>query len=302
MTLSRRDLLTTAAAAAGIAAAHVAPLANAASRSGSRRAGAAAAPPRAFDPDDATQVRYALRRMHFSTSSDTFCWWMRGTRFAVIESRAVPLFEMHVGTIMRCRDAGAAGEFDVTSLEIVFNTDPATGALVEHWPNPFTGETVDLQIAPVGPNTMHYGANGAVLPTELPGSKIESVQRTGRPVVEGDDIWIDAESRATVTPNAGGTPFRVNDLSTYRSRLSAVLDPAVAFVECDVSYNDVTSWPRWMRMGDRPGNRFARASGRKVAHYDAMPRRWREVIAERFPKIAADPAAALDLPPFRFER
>lgn len=296
MTLSRRDLLTTAAAAAGLAAANVAPTASAASR----RAGAS--PPRAFDPDDATQVRYALRRMHFSTSNDTFCWWMRGTRFAVIDTRPVPLFEMHVGTIMRCRDAGPPGEFDVTSLEIVFNTDLATGALVERWPNPYTGETVAVQLAPVGPNTMHYGANGAVLPTELPGSKIESAQRTGRPVVEGDDIWIDAESRATVTPNAGGAPFRVNDLSTYRSRLSAVLDPAVTFVDCDVSYNDVTNWPRWMRMGDRPGHRFARASGRKVAHYDALPKRWRELVAERFPKVAADPAAALDLPPFRFER
>jgi hypothetical protein len=288
MTLSRRALVTSLAAAA------------VASTAMPGRASAVRAKAPAFDPDDPAQVRHAMRRMRYSTAPDTFYWWMRGTRYAVIDTRPVPLFEMNVGTIMRCRDVGE--DFEVTSLEVVFNTDPATGKLIEQWPNPFTGETLEMRVAPVGPTTMRYGPDGPRSTPQLPGSTIENTQRSRRPVVEGDDLWIDSESIATVTPNGGGKAFRVADLSTYHARVSQVLDPKVAFVDTEVAYNDVTDWPRWMKMGDRPGHRFARAAGRKVRSWDAMPARWRDLVTARFPTIAANPERAIDLPPFRFER
>lgn len=288
MRCTRREALTFAAAAA---CAPAAPAALAASTDAGRR----------FDPDDRAAVRRAYRRMRFSTAPEPFYWWMRGVRYALIDNRPEPLFEMHVGTLMRCRDLDG-GRFAVTSIEVVFNTDLEGGRLVERWRNPYTGEDLELRPTPVGPVTIEYSPDGARTPPALPGSHIESSATVRRPVVVGDDVWIASEDRATVTPDAGGRPFRVADLATYRSRLSEVLDPAVRLVECDVTYNDVTDWPRWMRMGDRPGTRFARAAGRKTAAFAGMPERWRELLAERFPAIAKAPEGALDLPPFRFER
>jgi hypothetical protein len=47
-------------------------------------------------------------------------------------------------------------------------------------------------------------------------------------------------------------------------------------------------------MGDRPGNLTSRMTGRKVRRYEDLPASWRERLAKRAPKIAADPLAALD--------
>jgi hypothetical protein len=296
VSLSRRDLLAAGAFVAGGAGA----LASA--HSVAAGAGAAAPSARTFDPDDPVQVHRAYRRMRFATHERPFFWWMRGTRYAVIDNRPQPLFEMHVGTFMRCRD-GADGRYTVTSMEIVFNADLTTGQPVERWRNPYTDEWLDLRVTPVGPTKVEYSAEGERTPPQLPGSKIETRSRDGRPVVVGDDLWLTHDQLATVTPVSGpAREFRVADLATYRSRLADVLDPAVEHVDCDVSYLDVTDWPRWMNMGDRPGTRLGRAAGRKVRQYADMPAPWRAFVAAKFPQIAANPAAALDLPPFRFER
>jgi hypothetical protein len=293
VSVTRRELL-----AAGVVAAL--PTVAAASRGAD--SGAAGVPAPRFDPDDPAQVHRAYRRMRFATHEQTFFWWMRGTRYAVIDHRPEPLFEMHVGTIMRCRDL-ADGRYAVTALEIVFNADPSTGQLVERWLNPYTGETLDMRPTPVGPTRTEYSAEGERAPPQLPGSRIDTRSRAARPVVVGDDVWLTHDQYATVTPTEGAArEFRVADLATYRARLSDVVGADAAHVDCDVSYVDVTNWPRWMKMGDRPGTRLGRAAGRKVRRYEEMPAPWREFVAARFPQIAANPAAALDLPPFRFER
>jgi hypothetical protein len=160
-----------------------------------------------------------------------------------------------------------------------------------------------MRVVPVGPAVVEHAPDGARSTPQLPGSRIETQTIVRPAVVAGDDIWIHTEQLATVTPAEGpGRPFRVADMASYRSRVSAVLDTTASFVECDVSYNDVTDWPRWMKMGDRAGTRFARASGKKVRDYAELPERYRALVAERFPAIARDPPGALDLPPFRFDR
>jgi hypothetical protein len=64
--------------------------------------------------------------------------------------------------------------------------------------------------------------------------------------------------------------------------------------EATVFFAEVTEWQRWMNMGDRPGNLTSRMTGRKVRRYEDLPASWRERLAKRAPKIAADPLAALD--------
>jgi hypothetical protein len=51
-----------------------------------------------------------------------------------------------------------------------------------------------------------------------------------------------------------------------------------------------------------PGNLLTRGSGQKVDRFDELPETFRNLLAELHPKIAEDPAAALDMEPFRFER
>jgi hypothetical protein len=83
---------------------------------------------------------------------------------------------------------------------------------------------------------------------------------------------------------------RVNDLTTYSGDARQVADPSVACPAASQTFSDINTWPDWLEMGDQSGSYYSRAFGRKVAQYDQMPARFRELMASRYPEIARNPA------------
>jgi hypothetical protein len=174
-------------------------------------------------------------------------------------------------------------------------TDVNTGEPLNEWRNPYTGETLAARFNPMGPNTIRYRAdNSRILPTEVGGARIESVVTLHPPMIVGDEYFQRDEAVARVFPAGRGIPFEVNDLAVYHGSVSNLADPAVTVGDATVFFAEVTGWQRWMNMGDRSGNLTSRMVGRKVARYEDLPAQWREQLAKRAPKIAADPIAALD--------
>jgi len=264
-----------------------------ASAAATPRAGTAAA---AFDP---VQL---YRKLHFRTDAGLVWWWLQGPKYGQVGTTLTPLFSILVGTLQRVTPR-ADGGFDLSSLEMVFLADPETGARLTQWRNPYTGETLPVKFAPLGPSTVQYRAdNSRVLPTEIGGARLEASAKTSAPLVVGDDVFVRDESTARVYTPGRSTPFEVNDLSTYHGSLRNLTDPQVTMGAARVSFAEVTGWQRWMGMGDRPGNLTSRSSGAKVAGFEAMPANWRAMLAEVAPQIAADPVAALQGPAARFDR
>ncbi|MDX2141771.1 MAG: DUF1838 family protein [Rhodospirillaceae bacterium] len=282
MALSRRALASTISAAALL---------------GVSRAQAA------LDPAKQADVITMYRKLRYRMDDGLVFWWMVDTKIGQVETKLTPLFDMQVGSIMRIK-TNPDGSFAVTSLEDVFYTDSATGEFLRQWKNPYTGETVPVAHAPVGPTTIVYRADGTpIMPKELGGSKLEGRSVVGPAIAVGDDVWVRGDSFATVTsPDPARPPFEVNDLSIYQGSLKEVSDPKVMVAAATVQSNQVTGWRAWMKMGDRPGNFMSRGVGRKVARYADMPPKWRALVAEIDPAIAADPLAALDQPPAKFDR
>jgi hypothetical protein len=176
-------------------------------------------------------------------------------------------------------------------------------ASVERWRNPYTGETLDVPFAPVGPATVHYRPdNTRDLPTELGGTRLEATATIHPPVIIGDDVLQRDESRARVFTPGRAQPFEVHDHATYHGSLANLGDPDVTIGEATVSFADVTGWQRWMNMGERPGGITGRLFGRKLRRYEDLPAAWRARLAQVAPQIAADPVAALDAPAAKFER
>lgn len=247
--------------------------------------------------------RVALhRKLHFRSDAGLVWWWLQGPKYGQVGTTLTPLFSMLVGTLQRITPR-ADGGFDLTSLEMVFLADLDSGARLTQWRNPYTGETIPVKFAPLGPSTIRYRAdNSRVLPSEIGGARLESSARTSEPLVVGDDVFVRDESTARVYTPGRTTPFEVNDLSTYHGSLRNLTDPTVTVGAATVSFAEVTGWQRWMNMGDRPGNLTSRSSGAKVASFDAMPTNWRAMLAEVAPRIAADPVAALEGPAARFDR
>jgi len=242
------------------------------------------------------------RKLHFRSDAGLVWWWLEGPKFGQVGTTLTPLFSMRVGTLQRVTPR-ADGGFDLTSLEMVFLADLDSGSRLTQWRNPYTGETIPVKFAPLGPSTVSYRPdNSRVLPSEIGGARLESSARTSAPLVVGDEVFVRDESTARVFTPGRTTPFEVNDFSTYHGSLRNLTDPTVTMGAATVSFAEVTGWQRWMNMGERPGNLTSRSSGAKVASFEAMPATWRAMLAEVAPQIAADPVAALGGPAARFDR
>ena len=249
-------------------------------------------------------LRQMYRRMRFARHEQPLFWWIRAVKYGLVEQKLLPLYLMEVGTIMRCRNGSVPGRFSVTSLELVYNLDLSSGALLETWLNPYTNETIRMRPpAPLGPTRIDWTESGPQLPTELPGARLEHEYRTTPPVLERDDVFLGDESYTIATfPGTDARPFHVNDASAYHASHRELDDARRDSVACTVSFDAYSSWQRWMNMGDRPGSLISRGSGRKVDQMAQMPANFQALAQRLHPEIHRDPAGALDRPAARFER
>jgi len=253
--------------------------------------------------DQSKDAKAMFRKLRYRADEGLVFWWLKGTKYGQVGPELKPIFDMQVGSFMRTKNTPDGG-YDVTSLELVFYTDLATGEFMREWTNPYNGKTLRINHGLVGPTTIHFTKSGdQVMPTEIGGAKLESVNVIGPPLIVGDDIWIKQDSTAAVMPaDAKGAPFRVNDWSTYLGRIADLNNAAMPFAPATVYLQEATSWQRWMMMGDAPGGLTSRAVGRKVATYAEMPEAWRKLVADIDPDVAKDPHASLDRPSAKFER
>ncbi len=242
------------------------------------------------------------RKLHLRSDDGLLFWWLYGPKIGQVGTTLTPLYQCSIGTIMRVRLRDDGG-FALTQLELNVLFDIETGEPLEQWRNPYTGETLPVRLSPVGPATTIYRAdNSRVLPNEIGGARLESTARTHPPHIVGDDIFLRDESVARVFTPGREHPLEINDLAVYHGSVANLSDPRVTVGDGTVFFAEVTSWTRWMNMGDRPGNLTSRLTGRKVRRYEDLPEAWRAQLARVAPKIAADPIAALDQPAAVFDR
>ena len=270
-----------------------------------------AAPSAPLDPDVQADVILALRKLRYRADDGIVFWWIVGSKYIQVGSSLTLLYNMHVGTAMRVKNSDG-GTFGVTSLETVFYTDPAGGAELKEWKNPYTGATVAVPIDMVGPITLFYRPDGTpIMPTEIGGAPLQAEAHIGPAVVAGDDVWVRDDSTARVTgKDPAAAPFVVNDWATYAGKVSDVRNAKLMSAPATVTLQEVTGFQRWMQMGDtaeaKTGNLFSRGVGRKVASYAEMPPIWRGLVAAHFPDIArelaSNPNKALDRATAKFER
>lgn len=258
------------------------------------KAGAAAAP--------ALDEITLYRKLHLRTDDGLIFWWLQGPKIGQVGTTLTTLYTSMVGTIQRIRHLPNS-EFEVTQLEMILFFDAAGKAPIDNWQNPYTGETIPLIFAPVGPVVTRFRAdNTRVLPTEIGGTPLEATAIIHPAVIVGDDVFQRDESVARVFTPGRQYPFEVNDIAVYHGSLRNLSDPAVTTGEATVFFAEVTGWQRWMKMSDRPGSLTSRLTGRKVRRYEELPLVWRQRLAELAPEIAADPIGALDRPAAKFDR
>ena len=253
-------------------------------------------------PGNPRRALEIYRKMRFALHEEPIYWWIRATKYGLVDSELIPLYQMEIASFFKVI-ATDDDSFTTKSLEIVYSTNVETGELLEEWTNPYTKEVVPVHHTPIGPSTIRYTVEGQELPTELPGATLESSKEFGPLWFEGDAVWLRDDATALVTQLDGKSkPFRVYDWSTYSSPIAAVEDPGSPSAPCNNSFTAISDWQRWMAMEDQPGNLVSRGFGQKVSQFEQLPTAFRTLLRQAHPAIAEDPIKALDLPPFRFER
>ncbi len=246
------------------------------------------------DFSDRGQLLTAIARMRGAADDRLVIGWVIGTRYAVIDSRATPMFGILAGTFARYRRLDAE-RFEARTLELAFFTDPESGEYLARWRNPVTGLTVTVPRTRMGPSRILLTADGLRVPEPNGAAAgLEIRHRFRPPVVHQDDVWITEEIRVFGEPRQPGErPFAYNENSSYHASLQALAEPAQTAVPVQVSFQSLVSWRPWMGFGDTPGHSLARGNGRRVLRVEDLPAAYLALVERHHPDVLADPLAAL---------
>ena len=246
-------------------------------------------------PDPYTEAGLATmaRKARYRLDEGLVFAWLFGTKYGQVDTGLRPLLNIESGAISRIENTSDG--YAVTTWERTFYTALEDQTLLREWRNPYTGEVAPIRRGPSGPSTVHFLRDGTrVTPTELGGASLKAHTTTRLLRVDGDHVWLTNDSEAVVTrPFSNTAPFQVTEWSILHAHLSELLDPRTQIVEAEVNLQEVTSWPAWMNMGERPGAVTSRGVGRKVIRFESMPKKWRHLLAEHHPDIARRPELAV---------
>ncbi len=271
--------------------------------------------PHTFNPDNNEHVALAYRKLGWSATEKLSMHWINLTRYGMVDSKLIPMWDSVIGILFFTTDIKddapdyKPGDYNVTSCSLSFYLDPKTGAPIEKYANPWTGETLDIPFGDGKPTTRRQRASGMDVNMRLPPGMKGGASSNRRAWAENDEVWVrgdldirmESETGAAVNASmgAGGSGSRpggnamtrlmqVNDWFTYHGKVADVLNPKNTNPASDLTFNDLNTWSAWLKMGDMPGNFVGRGFGRKVFKYDDMPPLWRKLVAARYPEVAKD--------------
>lgn len=237
----------------------------------------------------------ALAKMRGRTDGGISMGWIIGTRYAVVENLATPMWGILAGTFSRYRKISDV-TYEVRSIEVAYFTDLETGQLLETWTNPFTDQEIDVPRIRMGPATIIMTADGLDIPNPVGEAAGMFIKHRFRPAVTvGDDVWITEEIQVDGPPLAPNTPkFAYNEMTTYHSTLTELADPDAASVATSVQYHSLVSWRPWMGFGDMAGHTTARGSGKHINRIEDFPKYYLELTKRYNDDVLNDPETVLN--------
>ncbi len=248
----------------------------------------------ALNLDDRADRLTALAKMRGSTDDRLSIGWIIGSRYAIVDSRPVPMHGILAGTFSRYRRVDA-DRFEARALEIAFFTDNQTGKLLETWRNPVTDQVIDVPQVRMGPSTIIMTVDGLTVPNPSGDAAGLDLQHFFRePVRLDDNVWMTEEIRIFGAPRRpGGRPFSYNETTTYQARQTDLDDPGLTSVPVQVQFSSVVSMRRWMGFGDTPGYTAARGFGGRVRDPESLPSQYLDLVRAHHGDVLADPLGVL---------
>lgn len=217
------------------------------------------------------------------------------TRFGVWQGKAysrVPgerdrhLFNLIGVNTRQCADVQDPdkGEgFRSVSREVMLYLDPETGALLDQWENPWTGQTVEvLHVAndPVNMRAPRFAADGGEM----------KMRRYGDLLVSASEVplFYDNPLGGDFQDYVGGTYHAMEIFDTFYPA-DELLDSKRRLERSWIAWIRVAQWLPWMEMGSRPGLMVFNATGSSTFDRVSIPEPLRSVLKDRYPSYFEPP-------------
>jgi hypothetical protein len=253
--------------------------------------------------DDPVWNREAAARLQADTNGDQVYGRCSGIVTGVRPGEAVrPLFGFEVfSTIRVLRQSD--GSYQRMTREAIFYSDPETGALLDEWDNPYTGERV--RVVDVHNDPYNWIIAATVQPMAMPGRVTTGqAEPGGKPYLLhwqefGPDTIVLVEDGHAYYPNkldpakwpreSAGAMIQTSELFRYFINRADLEDPSKTHVPHNGSWVRVQPWLPWMLMGAAPGHVMYDGIFRPSRTLDYYPPGVVDRIRERYPTYLTAP-------------
>ena len=243
------------------------------------------------DPDDAVR---ALRKLFCSLEDGlpTVYRW-EGRVYSRVPGEADRhLFDTQAFSIRTCRTHAHETRgygFRVVAREVVLYQDPDTGAVLESWSNPFTGQTVQVVHTandPMSAPFPQYGIARDGTPYRLPAHFDGDA---GRMTIE-KLLWYESPLGGDYQQFVGGHYHATEVFQFFFSREDLLNGEQSDLMEMSIGNFRVGQWMPWMEMGDRPGELIYIGSGALVpGGFDDLPDQLKQEVRRNYPIFTEPP-------------
>jgi hypothetical protein len=222
--------------------------------------------PLAFD--DPVWNREAAARIQADTNGRQVFGHCEGVVCGVRPGEAVkPILGFQVfSTIRVLRQSD--GSYQRMTKEAIFYTDPASGAIIDQWDNPYTGERV--KVVDVHNDPYNWIIASTIQPPAMPGVVTTGQAVKGdKPFLQnwslfGPDTVLLTQDFHGYYPNrldpthwpreSSGPMIQSSELFRYFIKRADLENPSKTFVPANGSWVRVQPWLPWMLMGTAPGH------------------------------------------------
>lgn len=165
------------------------------------------------------------------------------------------------------------------SRELGLYMDPETGAVLDCWDNPYTGERVT--VLPVLNDPVNLVLGDAV-PAVLGDERVWTFEI---PLAYPSPLPLDEFG-----PYSAGNTYESIEVFDFVASAADLADPALTSVPATLAWTRVGPWLPWMRMGQRPGRLVYHATGHKLpGGWGDLPSHLRQYVDEHAPTFAHPP-------------
>jgi len=255
--------------------------------------------------DDPIWNREAAARLQADTTGEQVYGHCSGPVFGVRAGEAVRTllgFEVF-STIRVLRQED--GSYQRMTKEVIFYTDPKTGAILDEWDNPYTGERV--KVVDVANDPYNWVISEFVQPPPVPGVPSDGkAKHGGKPYLLhwtefGPDTIVLSEDFNGWYPNkldpakwpreSSGPMVQSSELFRYFINRATLEDPTQTHVTHNGSWVRITPWLPWMLMGEAPGHILYDGIFHTTRTLDYYPPGVVERVKARYPQYLTAPTS-----------